>query len=151
MGDISQGKSRMKLVWVGLLPTLSGANWPGASIFLFLCVFLAQRTELFVALVFAVSVCLEKRACWGCTLVGTALPSLAPPCLFLVPFACPCPRQLLPRTMRSLLTAFPPPVPRRRCFFRQALAKQFGLPYLDVQAILTLKIKAKENVETIEG
>ncbi|CAM9432320.1 unnamed protein product [Ectocarpus sp. 6 AP-2014] len=32
-----------------------------------------------------------------------------------------------------------------------ALAKQFGLPYLDVQAILTLKIKAKENVETIEG
>lgn len=29
----------------------------------------------------------------------------------------------------------------------QSLAKRFGLPYLDTQAILTLKLKAKERVE----
>ncbi|CAN0062338.1 unnamed protein product [Ascophyllum nodosum] len=32
-----------------------------------------------------------------------------------------------------------------------ALGKRFGLPYLDVQAILTMKRSAKEKAETIEG
>ncbi|CAM9726838.1 unnamed protein product [Pylaiella littoralis] len=32
-----------------------------------------------------------------------------------------------------------------------ALAKRFGLPYLDTQAILTLKLKAKEKVEAGDG
>lgn len=33
----------------------------------------------------------------------------------------------------------------------QSLAKRFGLPYLDTQAILTLKLNAKEKVEAGNG
>lgn len=33
----------------------------------------------------------------------------------------------------------------------QSLAKRFGLPYLDTQAILTLKLKAKERVDAGDG
>lgn len=44
------------------------------------------------------------------------------------------------------------PIPIYHCWcWCQALSKRFGLPFLDTQAILTLKLKAKEKVEAGDG